>query len=165
MLLENPHVKGNLELFVILIQEGHLLTPETGQVKAFLQPATIFRKKKTALDCLRTVLRKTSINTTHPLYEKKTGCRSGCTICQQNTVQSRGCRYWEEGNRNDWEDRKSMHKLKWLGLFISQSRHLKENTIIVLKVRNGTSRVEKNLRWDNFVPWLNKRLGRHLVKL
>lgn len=45
MLLENPHVKGNLELFVILVQEGHLLTPETAQVKAFLQPATIFRKK------------------------------------------------------------------------------------------------------------------------
>lgn len=32
-----------------------------------------------------------------------------------------------------------------MGELVSQGRYLKENTIIVVKVRNGTGKIDKNL--------------------
>lgn len=58
-----------------------------------------------------------------------------------------------------------MNRLKWLGEFVPQGRHLKENMIIVVKVRNGTGKIDKKLCWDSSVPCLNTRLWRHSVKL
>ena len=101
----NARVKGNLELFAILIQEGHVLTARNSSGEGLPSVHNCTQKQNPALDCLRTAPKHT-----YPLYEKQTCCRSDCTICQQNTAPSRGCGYREEGNRNAWEYRKTVHE-------------------------------------------------------
>lgn len=167
MSLDNTRVKGNLELFGILIQEGHLFTTRDNSRESLSSVYNYIQNQNLSLYCLCIEKKHTQKNLicTHYIKGKQVAAVLSPSVNRtQYKTEVVGIERKATGLIRSAEN-PCMDRLKWLEEFVSQGRHLKENMIIVVKGRNGTGKIDKNLCWDNSVSWLNTRLWRHSVKL
>lgn len=165
MLLDNTRVKGKFELFVALIQEGQLFATRDSSSDSLSSVCNYILNQNLSLYCLCIEKKHAhKILCTHYIKRKQVATvLSPSANRTQYKTEVAGIERKATGMIRSAEN-PCMNRLKWLGELGSQSRHLKEN-IIVVKVRNSTGKIDKNVCWDSSVPWLSTRLWRHSVKL